>query len=172
MTPERIAMVFCGRHYDFPLRPQPGEFPELCGELGIACPSCLRAHIAKLDAALESAQAEIAQLSEARRVVPKSVSEAALDFIADDVRFVWDPWSEEHDMAVRLYHEWLLKSCDTIPADRALKDGEISMTREDISAAFKAGFDFSKDWRNFPSNSEYVNELFRLRTAQAKGVEG
>lgn len=74
----------------------------------------------------------IAQL-EAQRggavVVPETVPEAALDFIADDVRFVWGPWSEEHDTAVRLYHEWLTKNC-VIPADRVLADGMVGVDRK------------------------------------------
>lgn len=64
--------------------------------------------------------------------------------------------------------EFLASRIQPIPADRVLADGEISMSRAEISAAFKAGFAFSKDWRNHPSNSEYVNELFRLRSAKGE----
>ena len=64
--------------------------------------------------------------------------------------------------------ELLASRIQPISADRVLADGEISMARAEISAAFKAGFDFSKDWRNHPSNSEYVNELFRLRSAKGE----
>lgn len=64
--------------------------------------------------------------------------------------------------------EFLASRIQPISADRVLADGEISMARAEISAAFKAGFDFSKDWRNHPSNSEYVNELFRLRSAKGE----
>ena len=56
-----------------------------------------------------------------------------------------------------------------IPADRGLREGQVAVDREDIAKTFKAGFEFAKDWRNNPSNSEYVNEFFDLRAQAGKG---
>ena len=60
-----IQMTYCGHFY-----PLDHKHSALCRAEEGACPSCLRAHIAKQDAALEAAQGELAT---AREVIEESM---------------------------------------------------------------------------------------------------
>ena len=42
----------------------------------------------------------------------------------------------------------------------------MNFTRDELSEAFKAGFDFRADMLNNPSNSEYIEEVFRNKKEQ------
>lgn len=55
-----IEMMYCGKQ----LQTAPLRWVRVCSEDQGACPSCLRAHIAKQDAALSAAQAELTDIRE------------------------------------------------------------------------------------------------------------
>ena len=54
----------------------------------------------------------------------------------------------------------------------AVEARRVVVGKEDMSRAFNAGFEFAKDWRNNPSNSEYVREFFALRANQGGDEHG
>lgn len=101
-------------------------------------------------------------------VLPAEVPEEALNFIADDVRFIWDPWSEEHDVAVRLYHEWLVKHCASRLS--SIKPGEV-----DALDALRAIWPFVEEDDGGFATKQYQAAIDKVRAvldAQATTSEG
>lgn len=124
--------------------------------------------------ALESAQAEIAQLSEARRVVPNLTDEER-----EELRdLVGGPSTAGEEIEEWFTEKWYRR----LPASRVLKDGEVGVDREAVAATSKA-LDalVVTSWARGDHEEKAITALCLAfqpialaakQSAQAKGVEG
>lgn len=118
--------------------------------------------------ALESAQAEIAQLSEARRVVPEFKLDAlpmpkSINRITDYALYVQGAKDGFANCISRL---------QSIPAARVLKDGEVGVSVEDADL-FVQWYHALKDMNPLfldPPDVAAYDRIKLVRTAQAKGA--
>lgn len=150
MTPERLAEIR-------------KQFAEADGKT-----TCDWSVFELLDA-IESAQAEIAQLSEARRVVAEPREEEA-----DELSELYAAKGMDERECFLAGIAWAQTNIQSIPAARVLKDGEVGVSVEDADL-FVQWYHALKDMNPLfldPPDVAAYDRIKLVRSTQAKGVEG
>ena len=185
-----MAMEFCGREYNFPTHF--GEVADTCGDLNIACPSCLLAHIAKLEARIAQLEAQrganvlatCANCAQRGHCVHAKLGEACEDHIVQrggavvvpeltesDIDAIWRDVEDIND-ASRAMAAWAYRLAvsriQPIPADRVLGEGMVGVDREELATLREIAGRWCPPF-GVPHNMETVALFDRLRTQQAKG---
>lgn len=143
MEDGKIEMMYCGKDHQDAV----GDWWR-CGKAEGACPSCLLAHIAKQDAALEAAQGELAalrgqaeELATLREIV-RLLDEARERYAKHPRGAGGQRMADEIDKLLCRLYEMGAHPADmrpkprarALPASRVLGDGEAAVDEEELVA--------------------------------------